>query len=230
MGRDTGRALALQSASRLLAWFDRHRRDLPWRRTGDLYRIWVAEIMLQQTQVPTVIPYFRRFVSAFPNVQALAGASLDEVLRLWEFPQVEPHGHESATDALARLFAQGFGLRVEVGGRLCTLTHGVTNRRVGLTAYWCAVRSGRMKAQSHVSAKWVGPQDLDEYAMPARHRRIAGVLGEHDEGQKEGRKREGTRNPDQSQRRRADREHGPRGAPRSGGRRRGDGADPPPQA
>lgn len=69
---------------RLLAWFDRHRRDLPWRRDRDAYRIWVSELMLQQTQVATVIPYFERFLVAFPTVAALAAAAEQEVLRLWE--------------------------------------------------------------------------------------------------------------------------------------------------
>jgi A/G-specific adenine glycosylase len=69
---------------RLLAWFDRARRDLPWRRTRDPYRIWVSEVMLQQTQVERVIPYYRRFLRAFPTARALARAPLDEVLRAWE--------------------------------------------------------------------------------------------------------------------------------------------------
>ncbi len=68
---------------KLLRWFDRNQRDLPWRRTKDPYRIWVAEIMLQQTRVPTVVPYYRRFLRAFPTVQKLARARLTSVLRLW---------------------------------------------------------------------------------------------------------------------------------------------------
>ena len=68
---------------RLLAWCDRHRRDLPWRRTRDPYAIWLSEIMLQQTQVATVIPYYERLLGRFPTVQSLAAAELDEVLRLW---------------------------------------------------------------------------------------------------------------------------------------------------
>ena len=68
----------------LLAWFDRCQRDLPWRRSRDPYPIWVSEIMLQQTQVATVIPYFERFLEAFPSVEALAAAPEEEVLRLWE--------------------------------------------------------------------------------------------------------------------------------------------------
>lgn len=69
---------------RLLAWFKRHARDLPWRRTRDPYHVWVSEIMLQQTQVVTVIDYFQRFLAAFPTIQALAAADEQEVLRLWE--------------------------------------------------------------------------------------------------------------------------------------------------
>ncbi len=67
----------------LLAWYDAHRRSLPWRATADPYRIWVAEIMLQQTQVKTVIPYYEDFLTRFPDVGALAAASLDEVLAAW---------------------------------------------------------------------------------------------------------------------------------------------------
>jgi len=72
---------------RLLAWYDRNRRDLPWRaRPGehsDPYRVWVSEIMLQQTTVAATIPYYQRFLARFPTVQALSAADLDEALRLW---------------------------------------------------------------------------------------------------------------------------------------------------
>jgi A/G-specific adenine glycosylase len=71
----------------LLAWYDRHRRRLPWRalpgETPDPYRVWLSEIMLQQTTVKAVAPYFARFVARWPNVGALAAAPLDDVLRLW---------------------------------------------------------------------------------------------------------------------------------------------------
>ncbi|MBE0627166.1 MAG: A/G-specific adenine glycosylase [Burkholderiales bacterium] len=71
-------------SARLLAWHRRHgRHDLPWQGTRDAYRIWVAEIMLQQTQVAAVIPYYARFLEHFPDIAALAAASQDEVLRLW---------------------------------------------------------------------------------------------------------------------------------------------------
>ncbi len=71
-------------APRLLAWFDAHgRHDLPWQRERTPYSVWVSEIMLQQTQVGTVIPYFERFMARFPTVAALAAADLDAVLSAW---------------------------------------------------------------------------------------------------------------------------------------------------
>jgi A/G-specific adenine glycosylase len=68
----------------LLTWYDQVRRDLPFRRTRDPYAIWVSEVMLQQTQVSTVLPYFERWMQRFPNVSALAGASEDDVLHAWQ--------------------------------------------------------------------------------------------------------------------------------------------------
>lgn len=70
-------------AQRLLDWYDRSRRDLPWRQTRDPYAIWISEIMLQQTRVATVIPYFLRFMERLPTVEALAAASETELLSLW---------------------------------------------------------------------------------------------------------------------------------------------------
>ncbi len=71
-------------AQRLLAWYERNgRKDLPWKRSRDPYAIWVSEIMLQQTQVATVIPYYERFMRRFPTVQHLARAGADAVLHLW---------------------------------------------------------------------------------------------------------------------------------------------------
>jgi A/G-specific adenine glycosylase len=71
-------------SQKILKWFDNHgRKDLPWQENITPYRVWVSEIMLQQTQVSTVIPYFLRFMKQFPTIQDLAKASLEEVLRLW---------------------------------------------------------------------------------------------------------------------------------------------------
>ncbi|MGB2591660.1 MAG: A/G-specific adenine glycosylase [Candidatus Acidiferrum sp.] len=77
-----GRELA-SLQTQLLDWFRQFQRDLPWRRTKDSYRIWVSEIMLQQTRVAAVIPYYERFLARFPDVKALAEAPQEDVLRLW---------------------------------------------------------------------------------------------------------------------------------------------------
>jgi A/G-specific adenine glycosylase len=78
----TGRALKTFQ-TQLLAWFRAHQRDLPWRRSRDPYRIWVAEVMLQQTRIAAVMPYYQRFLERFPTVQSLARAPEPEVLKLW---------------------------------------------------------------------------------------------------------------------------------------------------
>ena len=71
-------------SSRLIAWQERHgRHDLPWQKTRDAYRVWLSEIMLQQTQVSTVIPYYARFLERFPDIEALAAAPIESVLELW---------------------------------------------------------------------------------------------------------------------------------------------------
>lgn len=68
----------------LLAWYDNNKRDLPWRHTKDPYRIWVSEIMLQQTRAQAVIPYYERFFEALPDVHALAACPEERLLKLWE--------------------------------------------------------------------------------------------------------------------------------------------------
>ena len=343
-------------ASRLLPWFDRARRDLPWRQTRNPYRIWVAEIMLQQTQVARVIPYYRRFLRAFPTPGALAAAPLDDVLRLWaglgyysrarnihaacgaliqqhggrfpaeyskavglpgvgvytagailsiafgqrfpaidanarrvlrrvfcngrnglvpsrrrietlgvaavpeerrgdynqalmelgalvclprqplcvkccladicqakrvgtqakvpatrrartvagravvgvverrgriliaqrgldgvwgglwEFPNVEASQRGNPQRALHRLLTTDFGINVTVGEPIARLTYGIMKRRIGLTAYACTVVSGRTKLRRHTRARWARARDLDFYAFPAPHRRLADML------------------------------------------------------
>lgn len=90
---------------RLLAWYRRHGRDLPWRRTRDPYRILVSEIMLQQTQVDRVIPKYHEFLRKYPTLKALARASLEQVKRTW-YPlgyNIRPvHLHGIARETLAR--------------------------------------------------------------------------------------------------------------------------------
>ena len=106
---------------RLLTWFNKHgRHDLPWQSPRSAYRVWVSEIMLQQTQVTTVIPYFERFMSRFPTLEALATAPQDDVLHHWtglgyyararnlhKAAQVamEEHGGELPTESVETLMA-----------------------------------------------------------------------------------------------------------------------------
>ncbi|HUU85354.1 MAG TPA: A/G-specific adenine glycosylase [Phycisphaerae bacterium] len=90
-GSDAGPALRISPTRvrsirrKLLRWYDRSARDLPWRRRpGDVYAQWIAEVMLQQTRVETVLAYYARFLRRFPGVEALAAAPLDEVLKVWQ--------------------------------------------------------------------------------------------------------------------------------------------------
>lgn len=71
-------------SARLIEWYEKNKRDLPWRNTNDIYRIWLSEIILQQTRVLQGLPYYQRFIKRFPNLENLARASEDEVLREWQ--------------------------------------------------------------------------------------------------------------------------------------------------
>lgn len=91
--------LAPRLRAALLGWYRRHRRAMPWRRTRDPYRVWVSEVMLQQTQVATATPYYRRFVARFPDVRSLAAAPADDVLAAWAglgYYRRARHLHEAA--------------------------------------------------------------------------------------------------------------------------------------
>src|SRR5437016_9752485 len=79
-----GEPAAIDVRGRLLAWYDANRRDLPWRRTRNPYRILVAEVLLQRTRVASSVPYYERFLARFPTVRDLAAAPLDDVLAAWE--------------------------------------------------------------------------------------------------------------------------------------------------
>ena len=90
---------------RLAQWFNEHARDLPWRSTRDPYAIWISEIMLQQTRVETVKPYYRRFLRRFPTAEKLARARLDSVLKLWEglgYYSRARNLHQAAGEIVAR--------------------------------------------------------------------------------------------------------------------------------
>jgi A/G-specific adenine glycosylase len=125
-------------AASLIDWHARHgRHDLPWQRRRTAYRVWVSEIMLQQTQVATVIPYYERFMQRFPNVGALAAAPLDEVLHLWSglgYYARARNLHRAAARIAARhggRFPRSFeavtdlpGVGRSTAGAILALTHG----------------------------------------------------------------------------------------------------------
>lgn len=96
-----------QVANRLLAWWDKGHADLPWRANRDPYAIWVAEVMLQQTQIATVIPYYLRWMNRFPTIGKLASAPLDVVLKLWE--GLGYYGRARNLHAAAKLVVRDFG-------------------------------------------------------------------------------------------------------------------------
>ncbi len=97
--------LRMNLSASLLKWYDAHRRLLPWRRSRDPYRIWISEVMLQQTRVETAIPYYVAFIDRFPTVESLAAADLDEVLALWSglgYYRRARQLHEAARRIVAR--------------------------------------------------------------------------------------------------------------------------------
>src|SRR4051812_42020956 len=95
-------------ADKLIRWQRRHgRHDLPWQGTRDPYRIWLSEVMLQQTQVATVMPYYRRFIEKYPTVAALAAATEEEVLELWSGLGYYARGR-NLHKAAKRIAATGF--------------------------------------------------------------------------------------------------------------------------
>jgi A/G-specific adenine glycosylase len=95
---------------RLLAWYRHNQRHLPWRKTSDPYRIWISEIMLQQTQVDTVIPYYHRFLKTFPSVSSLARAPLQDVLKAWE--NLGYYSRARNLHAAARVIVEKFGGKI----------------------------------------------------------------------------------------------------------------------
>lgn len=112
---DRGTAAGAASRRRLLSWYRRRRRDLPWRRTGDPYAIWVSEMMLQQTRVAAAIPYYERFLARFPDVHALARARIDDVLAVWSglgYYRRARHLHEAS-----KVVAKAGFPRTEAGWR-----------------------------------------------------------------------------------------------------------------
>jgi A/G-specific adenine glycosylase len=165
---------------RLLAWFRKHRRDLPWRASCSPYRIWVAEVMLQQTRIATVLPYYHRFLRRFPSVESLALASEGDVLRLWSGlgyyrrarnlhraarEMVSHHGRKFPCELEAALKLPGIGrytaaavLSIAYNAPLAVLDGNVAR----VLARWAAIR-GDLRAPR----RWHELEDIAQHFLPA---------------------------------------------------------------
>ena len=113
----------------ILIWYKSHRRDLPWRNTRDPYRIWISEIILQQTRVSQGYDYFLRFMERFPTVQALADAPEDEVMRLWQglgYYSRARNLHTAAKSIVSRAMANHIAY---TDGKECNSFSGTTGER-----------------------------------------------------------------------------------------------------
>ena len=165
-------------ARALLAWFDRHgRHDLPWQRDPTPYRVWVSEVMLQQTRVAAVIPYFERFTVRFPDVGALAAAEVDEVLNLWSGLGYYARGRN--------LHAAARAVRADHGGRFpetfeaLVALPGIGRSTAGaILALACGQRypildgnAKRVLARFHAVAGWPGETAVRDrlWALAERH-------------------------------------------------------------
>ena len=168
-------------AARVLAWFDREgRKDLPWQREPTPYRVWVSEIMLQQTQVRTVVPYFERFVARFPDATALADAPLDEVLHLWSglgYYARARHLHRAAQavrDRHARALPSDFDALAALPGIGRSTAGAILSLALGLRHPILDGNVKRVLARHHAVSGWPGESTvslrlwaLAESATPA---------------------------------------------------------------
>ena len=156
-------------AAPLLAWFDAHgRHDLPWQHPRTPYRVWLSEIMLQQTQVRVVIPYFERFVAALPTVAALAAAPLDEVLGLWS--GLGYYARARNLHAAARACAERHGGELPRDFDALVALPGIGRSTAGaiLSQAWgdpCAILDGNVKrvlARYHGVDGWPGQSTVEK--------------------------------------------------------------------
>jgi A/G-specific adenine glycosylase len=168
-------------APRVLAWFDEHgRKSLPWQENKTPYRVWISEIMLQQTQVTTVIPYYHKFMASFPDVEALAKAEQDEVLAHWSglgYYARARNMHKAAkmlVDEFDNEFPQSVEGVCELPGIGRSTAAAILSISRGVQA---AILDGNVKrvlARFHAVPTWPGEKktenamwDLAEYYMPS---------------------------------------------------------------
>lgn len=139
----------------LLSWYRTGRRALPWRNTRDPFRIWISEVMLQQTRVATVIPYYQKFLQTFPDINSLARADLQAVLKVWE----------------------GLGYYARARHlHLARIRHGYTHFRIEADVFLCRHVKGRVRKKEHTAHRWVRPRDLDRFPFPGANRKFIPLI------------------------------------------------------
>src|SRR5260221_573090 len=180
----------MQFAQKVVRWQRRHgRRDLPWQGTRDPYRIWLSEVMLQQTQVSTVIPYYERFIQKYPTPQALARASEEQVLELWSglgyyargrnlhraARLIAQRGFPRTAEAIAELPGVGrstaaaiaafaYGERPARAKALPAIEHGFTHFRLRIHPLLCEVQK---RTVGRNAGRWLKLEEASAAALPA---------------------------------------------------------------
>lgn len=152
----------------VLSWYDQQGRHmLPWKKSINAYRVWVSEIMLQQTQVSTVIPYFKRFIKAFPHVKALAQAPLDEVLHLWAGLGYYARGrnlHKTAQiiqEKYQGKFPDTVELLMELPGIGRSTAGAIVAQAFNLHAPICDGNVKRVLSRLHCISGWPGQKEVE---------------------------------------------------------------------
>ncbi len=156
-------------AERLLDWYRVMARELPWRATRDPYRIWIAEVMLQQTRVETVIPYYQRWMARFPTLADLASADLEQVLLTWEGLGYYRRAHNLHQAAQTIVEKHAGRLPVEVG----ELEGPARDRRLyGSRRCRYRLRPTRLGAGWQLTPGYCAPaRSRRRYRHPARHKK-----------------------------------------------------------
>jgi A/G-specific adenine glycosylase len=166
----------------LLEWFDRHRRELPWRASRDPYRVWIAEVMLQQTRIAAVIPYYERFLARFPDVTALARAPEREVLKLWSglgYYSRARNLHAAAKKIVAKhggIFPRELGAALDLPGigvytaaAVLSIAYDVPLAVLDGNVARVLSRIGAVRGELRASENWTALQETaDEYLVASR--------------------------------------------------------------
>jgi len=164
-------------ARRLLRWYDLEKRPLPWRESADPYRIWISEIMLQQTQVDTVMPYYRHFLDTFPTLEALAAAPLQDVLKVWE--NMGYYSRARNLHHAAKLMMENFGGQVPTVPEDMKKLPGIgpyTAGAIGSMAYGLAVPAVDGNVRRILCRLFAFPEPVDQPQVQRRLEQAAAVL------------------------------------------------------